>query len=153
MKRFRFSLERVLRLRSQETEQAKRALGAAIAAEEAARQVAEAARFALVQSTAGVHARERAGLTPFEFGSLRLHIVALQRRLEAAEAELTGAQALTRQRRQELMVARKKERALEKLRERRLEQHTLESLREEQKELDEYGKRLGLNGGRAATDI
>lgn len=146
MKRFKFSLEKVLRLRSQETEQAKRALGRAMEAEEAARQSVESIASALAERITQMQARERAGLSAAEFGVMRHFLLFLQRELDQARGVLEAAQQVTQQRRLELLEARRRERALEKLKEHRLEGYLLESLREEQKELDEYANRLGLNG-------
>lgn len=153
MKRFRFSLERVLRLRGQETEQAKRELGKALAAEAAARAAAAEARTELAHRTDEAGQRERTGLTAYEFASLRTYVTFLQRQLEAAEVRLAAAVGETQRRRLALLGARRKERALEKLRERRLEQYRLESLRQEQKELDEYGGRQTLNSQAAEPDV
>lgn len=153
MKRFRFTLDKVLRLRSQEMEQAKRALGLAVAAENAARHAVLTAHEALTQRTEEARRLEASGLSAFAFGSLRAYLALLQRELEAAEAALLEARALTERRREELLKARRRERALERLKERRLEQYTLESLREEQKELDEYGNRQGLNSLTAEPEI
>jgi flagellar protein FliJ len=153
VKRFRFSLEKVLRLRSQETEQTKRALGQAVAAEEAARQTAGRARSLLAARTEEAVAQERMGLSAFEFATLRHHLTFLNRQAEGAEAALAEARAVTQKRRLELLRARRKERVLEKLREHRLVQYQVEALREEQKEFDEYGSRLGLNSKALNPDI
>ena len=153
MKRFRFSLEKVLRLRSQETEQAKRALGKALADEAAARSAAAEARLVLGQRTEEAATAERVGMTAFEFASLRTFLTFLQRQLEAAEAELNEAILITQRRRVELLAVRRREKALEKLRERRFEQYRQESLQEEQKELDEYGSRQTLNNQASEPDV
>lgn len=153
MKRFRFSLERVLRLRGQETEQAKRALGVALAAEASARAAAAEARGELLRRTDEAEQRERQGLTAHEFASLRTYLTYLQRQLEAAEVRLAEAAHETQRRRLALLGARRKERALEKLREHRLEQYQLESLQQEQKELDEYGGRQTLNSQATEPDV
>ncbi|HWI62414.1 MAG TPA: flagellar export protein FliJ [Symbiobacteriaceae bacterium] len=153
MKRFRFSLEKVLRLRSQETEQAKRALGAALAAEAAARAAADEIRDALRQRTDEATVRERGGMTAFEFASMRTYVIFLQKQLEGALAALAEAMAVTQRRRLELLAVRRRERALEKLRERRVDQYRLESLQEEQKELDEYGSRQTLNSQASEPDV
>jgi len=153
VKRFRFSLEKVLRLRSQETEQAKRALGAALAAEAAARAAAEEARQVLARRTEEAATAERTGMTAFEFASLRTYLTFLQRQLEAAGTALAGAIALTQRRRLELLAVRRREKALEKLRERRFDQYRLEGLQQEQKELDEYGSRQTLNSQASEPDV
>lgn len=153
MKRFRFSLEKVLRLRSQQMEQAKRALALAQLEESSAREAVNAVRTALAQRTAQAGEREGRPLTASEFAAARTWIQHLQKQLELAEAELAAARERTNQRRKELLAARRRERALEKLRERRLEQYSLEAQREEQKEFDEYGIRLGLNAGALKPEI
>jgi flagellar FliJ protein len=153
MKRFRFSLEKVLRLRSQETEQAKRALAVALAAEARARQTAAEAHATLRDRTTEATARERLGLTAYEFGSLRTFLARLQREAVAADLAVTQAEERTQRQRMALLAARRRERAMEKLKERRLEQYQLEALREEQKELDEYGNRPGLNSSGSEPDI
>lgn len=145
MKRFEFRLQKVLNLRSQQTDQARRALALAIAMEAEAERALQRARNQLQHRLSDLHSRERTGLTGFEFGNLRTHIRLLQSGVAAAEADLARACELTARRRAELLEARRKERALEKLRERRLETYTQEALREEQKELDAFGDRLALN--------
>jgi flagellar protein FliJ len=153
VKRFRFSLERVLKLRSQETEAAKRALARALSAEELARIRVLEAQAALTTRTEEAQMREQVGLTAAEFGAVRSFLAFLQRDLARAVQQLSLVRQVTEQRRRELMAARKRERALEKLRERRLDAYTLEVLREEQKELDEFGTRQPLNGAASGTDI
>jgi flagellar FliJ protein len=153
VRRFRFSLEKVLRLRSQETEQAKRALGQAVTAEEAVRQAMEAAQALLRMRTDQAVARERLGFSAFEFSTLRTHLAYLNRCAGEAEEALARARAITQQRRLELLRARRQERVLEKLREHRLQQYNLEALREEQKEFDEYGSRQSLNSPSPEPDI
>lgn len=143
----------MLRLRGQETEQAKRELGRALSAEAAARSVVSEARTELVRRTEEAELRERSGLTAYEFASVRTYVTFLQRQLEAAELRLAAAVGETQRRRLALLGARRKERALEKLRERRLEQYQLESLQHEQKELDEYGGRQPLNSQAAEPDV
>jgi hypothetical protein len=99
MKRFRFSLEKVLRLRSQETEQAKRALAVALAAEARARQTAAEAYATLRDRTTEATARERLGLTAYEFGSLRTFLARLQREAVAADLAVTQAEERTQRQR------------------------------------------------------
>lgn len=152
MKRFQFSLEKVLRLRAQETQQAKRALGQAMAAEAAARQEAEVAHTLLRHRTEEAGVRERAGLVAFELASQRHWLAFLQKQAAAADSALAAASALTLQRRLHLLAARRRERAMEKLKERRLEQYLIEAGRAEQKELDEYGNRQSLNEPPSETD-
>jgi len=153
MKRFQFRLEKVLSLRHQETDQAQRALGAAMAQEDLARRATDNAHAVLNARLVEIRHRERTGLTAFDFGLLRDHIQVLQQELQAAEDALELVRQLTERKRQELVAARQRERSLERLRERRLQGYTSDSVREEQKELDEFGDRQGLNIPNARSDI
>lgn len=153
MKRFQFRLERVLNLRKQQTDQARRALAAAIAEEDVARRAVETAHALLNARLVDIRHKERQGLTAYDFGLQRHHVRVLQTELATAETGLAEAQAFTQHKRLELLAARRAERALERLRERRLEGYVAESFREEQKELDQFGDRQGLNIPNARSDI
>lgn len=153
MKRFSFRLEKLLRLRSQQTEQVKRALAAAMAAEEQVRQQMQQLHTQLNARLVEIRQKERAGLTAFDFGIQRTHIRFLQGRFNQVLEKLKEAEEFTARVRQELMEARRRERALERLRERKLETYTHEILKEEQKELDEFGDRQGLNDGLSPYEI
>lgn len=153
MKRFSFRLEKLLRLRSQQTEQAKRALAAAMAAEEQSRQQMQQLHTQLNARLVEIRQKERAGLVAFDFATLRTHVRFLQGRFDQALEHLKAAEEFTAQKRLELIEARRRERALERLRERKLEVYTQELLKEEQKELDEFGDRQGLNDGVSPYEI
>lgn len=153
MKRFQFRLQKVLSLRTQETDQARRALAVAIALEAEARRELQRASAALQSRLSQLQSQEFAGMSGFDFGNLRTHIRLLQSRVEAARAQLTALEERTALRRMGLLEARRKERALERLREKRLEAYTEESFKAEQKELDEFGDRLGLNTGLSRSEI
>lgn len=152
MKRFAFRLEKLLRLRTQQTDQAKRTLAIASAEEAAAGRLLAGAQETLTARLAEVGQKERAGLSACEFASRRTYVKYLNRRVEEAQVALDGARERTAQRRQALLEARRRQRALEKLKERRREAYDLEALREEQKELDEFADRQGLNAGLPPSD-
>lgn len=153
VKRFQFSLDKVLKLRSQEMEQAKGGLALALSALEAAHQRVLMAEQELADRTEEAGVREQVGVTAAEFGSLRSYLAFLQRAVAQAEQQVTVAEQVVAQRREVLMAARKRERVLERLRERRLEQYSVEAIREEQKELDEFGSNTGLNEEANDLDI
>ncbi|HLO01849.1 MAG TPA: flagellar export protein FliJ [Symbiobacteriaceae bacterium] len=137
MKKFQFSLQKLLGLRHQETEQAKRSLAAALAAEAMAQDRLEQAQSRLAERIALAAA---GGYSVASYRQDREWIRFLQGEVEKAEQHLQEAQAETARLRQLLLVARQRERILEKLRERRLEAYQLEVLLEEQRELDERGQ-------------
>ena len=153
MKRFQFRLERLLNLRSQETDMARRALAAAISEAEVAMSAQEHASSAVAARMVEVANQERSGTTVFEFATLRTHVRLLQKELEQADADLSQANTHTQERRGQLIEARRGERVLDRLKEKRLETYVQESLAEEQKELDEFGDRLGLNAGSPSSEI
>lgn len=137
MKKFQFSLQKLLGLRHQETEQAKRNLAGALAAEAMARDRVEQAESRLAERVARAAS---GGYSVAAYRQDREWIRFLQGEVERAEAHLREAEAETARLRQLLLVARQRERILEKLRERRLEAYQLEALLEEQRELDERGQ-------------
>lgn len=137
MKRFQFALQKLLGLRHQETEQAKRSLAAALATEAMAKDRLEQERARLAErvalATAGAH-------SVATYRQDRDWIRFLHGEVERAEQLLHQAEAETARLRQRLLEARQRERILEKLRERRLEAYQLEALLAEQRELDERGQ-------------
>jgi len=153
MKRFQFRLEKLLNLRAQETDLARRALAAAINEAELARCTQQDASASVARRLTEVADKERSGMTAFEFASLRIHVRVLQTNLEEADAALTQANSHTQERRGHLLEARRGERVLEKLKEKRVESYSLETLADEQKELDEFGDRLGLNARLPSSEI
>lgn len=153
MRRFQFRLEKLLKLRSQETDIARRLLAHAIGEAEMARQAEEAAQARLTARLDEVAERERRPMTIYDFGALRTHVRALQGELAQAFAARVEALERVDSCRERVLEARRRERALERLQERRREQYLEEVLRTEQRELDEFGDRLGLNAGRSRTDI
>lgn len=144
MKRFQFSLQKLLGLRHQETEQAKRNLAAALATEALAKDRLEQAQDRLAERVALAAA---GGYSVAAYRQDREWIRFLQGEALRAEANLREAEAETARLRQLLLEARQRERILEKLRERRLEAYQLEALLEEQRELDERGALKNRNFG------
>ncbi len=134
---FRFRLDRVLKLRHQEVDAARRVLGAALAVQEEAARALAAVTGQIEVRMAVAAAQEARGMTAAEFATSRRHITFLQRQAERAEQELAAAQAETARCRQVLVETRSREKVLDKLRERRLAQHGEETARVHQGFLDE----------------
>lgn len=142
MRRFRFSLQRLLQLRTQLVEQAKRTLAYALAMEERADRESREAQERLRCGVLEASRLESDGLWAYGFGSGRAYLGRLQREALAASTRLKAAQAETGRRREALLAAHLQQRVLERLREQRLVEHTATALGEEQKELDQFGAAL-----------
>ncbi|MFO7171559.1 MAG: flagellar export protein FliJ [Bacillota bacterium] len=141
MKRFRFRLQRLLDLREQEVDAARRQLAAArqaVAAAEAGLRTVES----LVRRRLDDAARQEAlGSPALDFVLRRLQIAGLLRTLAEARAGLEAARQVEAGRRQELVAALGRARTLERLRDRRREEWRAEAARAEQAELDELALR------------
>lgn len=135
MKRFTFSLDRLLRLRHQETEQSKLQLARSVRFQAEADEHLRQATVVLGEQTS--RAAHVGVFTAGDFVQQRRHVQLLQRNADEAESAVAeAAEALAASRRQ-LVEQRQKEEILTKLRERRYELYKANSAREEQDTLDE----------------
>lgn len=142
MKRFTFRMDRLLHVRSSVEQQQARQLGEVLRAEDAERrelETAEAtrerAKEQLQHLTTDVR---RAGVLV----SLEHTVDILESRAGAARAALNEATARVEMQRERYRHARQERRALERLRKREYERWAVESVREEQKEIDEVAARI-----------
>lgn len=141
MKRFTFSLERLLRLRHQETEQAKLYFAQALRHQQ--EMEAQLEQMTARWQQGMEQAVSSRVVTASEFAARRHHVDYLYNQALAA-AEATGqAVTATDERRQELVVQKQREQVLDKYRERRFAEYQVEMVREEQKFLDEITQRPG----------
>jgi len=69
--------------------------------------------------------------------SIERFLASVERRIEETDAEIARAQALVDEARKALTKAHREHLTLERLRERRMEQYSLEVAREEQRQADE----------------
>ncbi|BDG59353.1 flagellar export protein FliJ [Caldinitratiruptor microaerophilus] len=132
MARFRFRLQRVLDLREQVVGVRRLALAAALAREREAREHLDALEGEMSRRLQDLAAREREGATVAELAPLRRYLERLGQEREQARTLLEAARAEVARRRDELVRARQEARVLERLRERRLQQHRQDELRSEQ---------------------
>lgn len=135
--RFRFRLESLLKLRRSLEEAAQRALALALAELDQAR-----IRLAQLQMarTGAVEARrtplgQRVDLELWR--AVERYLVALERRIAEAGAQIKAAEAKVAAAREDLVRAHQAHLMLIRLKERRKAQHDLDELRLEQRELDE----------------
>lgn len=137
MARFRFRLQRVLDLREQVVEARRVALAAALAREREVRQHLDALEGEMGRRLQALAVREREGVTVAELAPIRRYLEWLGQEREQAQTLLEAARAEVARRREELFRARQEARVLERLRERRLEQHRQDELRSELAQADD----------------
>lgn len=142
MRRFRFSLERVLqvaalreRLATQEFAAAMRRLAAEREGLRAAEERRRWAQDELERQTRGVI---ETTAVLFTAGYIR----ALTAEIEDRRARVAEAARAAEEKRQALLAQMKARKALERLRERRLAEYQAEALREEQRDIDEMAQQM-----------
>lgn len=148
MKRFRFSLQRVLDLRSALVRQGRLELSAALARARSAHHALEAAREQHMVAAQRAVAEELRGIPAAGMAAARLHLDRLAADIEARRRALSEATAEVDACKARLDRRRRDERALERLRERRRLAHAAAVAAEEQRALDEaatvrFGRRVG----------
>ena len=153
MKRFRFRLERVHRVR-----EAVRKIKQVALARERMKAIQEEQRLASIVERVN-RAEERirvyAGGT-FEVGGMvtaSKALRSLERQERAQEEVVEAARRRVEEARQELLKARKDARVLERLKERRLARHTVEAMRAEQDSLDDIGALRWLHRSRCPQSV
>ena len=135
--RFRFRLESLLKLRHSMEQMAQRALAVALALQDQARARLEQFQASHAQA---IEARRVAPGQSVDLDRLRYierFLLVLERRIAAARDQLREAEARVAAARQDLLRAHRAHLMLVRLKERRQEQHALEQLREEFREMDD----------------
>jgi flagellar export protein FliJ len=135
--RFRFRLQSLLKLRRSLEEAAQRELARVLALlDEARAQRAQLLRTQLeTVESLGTPTRQQVDLERWRAAERFLWV--LERRIAAARNQVREAETRVAAARQELLRAHRAHLMLERLRERRQEQHALEQLREEARDMDE----------------
>lgn len=142
MRRFKFGLEKVLRIREMATMRAKEALAQAeFARNRAATSLAEATR-AKEAFAARLQERRSRGMAAWEWVQSSQQHVALRLSEQAAQEGLQAAIAEVAARREALTVARQAEEALQKLRERQREAFIYAEEQAEQAAIDEMAQMM-----------
>jgi len=135
--RFRFRLESLLKLRHSLEQVAQRTLARTLALlDQAQAHLAEQRR----AQAATVEARRTPLGQPVDlerWRAIERFLLVVERRIATAEAQLREAEARVAAARQALLKAHQDHLMLVRLKERRQEQHTLEQLREEARDMDE----------------
>ena len=148
MKRFAFRLESLMKLRAAAEDAAKRVFGAARKAAE--QQAGEVKRFELSETLAKSEMRSAQGTGEVRVADLMAHqryLVVLGRRVAAERTKLAERESEATKARESLIVASRDLKTMERLRERRLGEWTVDMLKEEQRELDEASSAARMAGG------
>lgn len=147
MRPFRFRLEKLLTIRHHETRRAQNALAIARLKRRQAAAYLEQVRAERKASAAALMARRQRRMTALEWRRTAEEHEVLVRKERVAEAILREAQAEEERRRRELTEAERREKSLELLKERRLEEYRLEFLAWEQAQTDEVAQVVFRQGG------
>lgn len=140
MKRFKFNLEPVLEQRTRIEEEKQQALAARQAELQAA--VNELAQMdAKYKRYATTLRDDHASLSTEELRAHYAHLEYLDRKIVMQHARIAGFRSAADRARAELVAASKERKVIEKLKERRLEEHRAAETAQEQRDLDESNAR------------
>lgn len=137
MKKFRFPLDQVLRVSEARVKLLRQEM-----ARESARRDEEKKRLSETQrryceASRRLIEKETGSFTTGEAKEHRLHLDRVAEEVALCQGLVKAAEEAVRRCRERLVQARKREKSLQRLRERRLSEHRHETLREAQKELDD----------------
>lgn len=141
MRRFTFRLQRVLDMKGQLVQEARRALGQALAAELRAHERLQAAQTQRQRHLELLAQQEVVGLSAQALANHRRYQDALLREETACLEALQAARARVQAAREGVVSRRQEERSLETLREHRWEEYQQEAQRLEQADMDERASR------------
>ena len=137
MKRFRFPLSGVQRVREEETKQEQRKLARHHRAESQARENLEDAMNEEGKGMETARDQLRSRNNAWEVHQGRLHLEELRSQRETAAERVTETAQLTERAREGFQAAERREKILDRLRNRRYSEFVTFVLRDEQKEMDE----------------
>lgn len=148
MKPFRFRLEKLLNIRQQQSKLAKNALAQARIRSRQAATYLESARAERLASEQTLLKRRSRRMTALEWALAdQVHDAVVQRERQAHQA-LEVARMEEERRRAELIDAERREKTLDRLKERRAEEHRYAMEAWEQAQIDEMGQNSFREGGR-----
>lgn len=142
MKRFRFRLDPLLRLRNHELDQCRMQLGRAQSEVERALDRTKKVRVNAQEGSALISRWAQQGVTAPELAAGQLGTFDLYREIKSCEAGEAVVREAVSQARERVVEARTRVRTVEILKERALAEHRAEASRVEQAELDELAGRL-----------
>ena len=147
MKPFRFRLEKLLNVRQQQSKMAQNALALARVRTRQATAFLESAKAERIASEERLLKRRTKRMTALEFRlAAQLHDEMIEREKRARQS-LETALAEEARRREELIEAERREKTLDRLKERQAEAHRIEMEAWEQAQLDEMAQNIFREGG------
>ena len=151
MKQFRFRLQPLLRLRKQQEDQKKRAVGALLSQiHDLQRQALELAEAIKAEGETLKQQYEQGNVDLNWVSHYRRYVTSVQRAIAERIQTATNVQEKLHQARRDLAEAAKQTKILEKLKERQQKQYEREWQRNENRELDEIGTKVFLRSGKTA---
>ena len=151
MKQFRFRLQPLLRLRKQQEDQKKRAVGALLSQiHDLQRQALELAEAIKAEGDTLKQQYIQGNVDLNWVSHYRRYVTSVQRAIAERIQTATNIQEKLHQARRDLAEAAKQTKILEKLKERQQNQYEREWRRKENLELDEIGTKVFLRSGKTA---
>ena len=151
MKQFRFRLQPLLRLRKQQEDQKKRAVGALLSQiHDLQRQALELAEAIKAEGDTLKQQYIQGNVDLNWVSHYRRYVTSVQRAIAERIQTATNIQEKLHQARRDLAEAAKQTKILEKLKERQQKQYEREWQRNENRELDEIGTKVFLRSGKTA---
>ncbi len=151
MKQFRFRLQPLLRLRKQQEDQKKRAVGSLLTQiHDLQRQALELAEAIKAEGETLKQQYVQGNVDLNWVSHYRRYVTSVQRAIAERIQTATNIQEKLHQARRELAQAAKQTKILEKLKERQQKQYEREWQRKENRELDEIGAKVFLRSGKTA---
>ena len=151
MKQFRFRLQPLLRLRKQQEDQKKRAVGALLTQiHDLQRQALELAEAIKAEGETLKQQYVQGNVDLNWVSHYRRYVTSVQRAIAERIQAATNIQEKLHHARRDLAEAAKQTKILEKLKERQQKQYEREWQRKENRELDEIGTKVFLRSGKTA---
>ncbi len=154
--RFRFRLESLLKLRHSLEEVAQRTLARTLTLRDQAQNYLAEQQLAQAATVEARRTPTRQAVDLERWRAIERFLMVLERRIAGARVQLREAEVQVAAARQELLRAHRAHLMLVRLKERRQEQHALEALREEARDMDEMAvlrHRLGPAVGPSGREV
>lgn len=137
MKKFRFSLEKVLEYKQEIVDVRRSEYAAALTKVRQQQEVIRNCEVHHEQLNSEYRVREKEGMSIVDARMFELSLQAVQRELAKEKKTLAALQQAAEQKRDELVASRQEARAIDKLKEKKLAQYQAETQKSEEKVLDD----------------